>query len=87
MIKLFIIFIFVVTTASLAAIALALIKIDSEEIFRYAEQKKNGMGVFIFLTCWIILLPIMILLSLFVGLYKYIIVKFPKHQSHKPGSY
>lgn len=36
---LFIICLFVVIKALLAAIALALTKIDNEEIFRYAENK------------------------------------------------
>jgi len=85
--NLFIIFIFVVVTALLAATALALIKIGSEEILRYAEQKKNGTGVFLIVLSWIILLPIMVLLSLFVGLYKYIIVTFPNLQNHKQGPY
>jgi len=85
--KLFIDFIFLVTTASLAAISLALIKIGSEEIFHYAEQKKNGVGILLILLSWIILLPIMVLFSLFVGLYKYIVVSFPKYQNHKQGPY
>ena len=42
--KLFIICIFVVITAVLTAITLALIKIGAEEIFRHAEQKMNGFG-------------------------------------------
>jgi len=85
--SLFIIFIFVVATALLAAISLALIKIGSEEILRYAEQKKNGIGVLLIILSWIILLPIMVLLSLFVGLYKYIVISFPKFRNHKPESY
>ena len=85
--NLFVICLFVVITAPLAVIALALIKIGSEEIFRYAEQKKNGIGVLCILLSWIILLPIMVLLSLFVGLYKYLVVTFPWIQNHKPGSY
>ena len=82
--NLFIICLFVVISAVLAASALALIKVGAEEIFRYAEQKKNGIGVLLVLLSWIILLPIMILLSLFVGLYKFIVVRFPKYQNHKP---
>lgn len=85
--SLFIIFIFVVVTALLAAISLALIKIGSEEILRYAEQKKNGIGVLLIILSWIILLPIMVLLSLFIGLYKYIVISFPKFRNHKPESY
>lgn len=38
--KIFIIFIFLVITAVLAAIALALVKIGAEEIFRYAKRKR-----------------------------------------------
>ena len=81
--KLLIIVLFVLITAPLAAAALALIKIGAQEIFFYAEHKMKGIGVFIILLSWIILLPIMILLSLIVGLYKYIAVNFPKYQNHK----
>ncbi len=84
--RLLIICLFVVITAPLAAITLALIKIGAEEIFRYAEQKKNGIGALLVLLSWIILLPIMLLLSLFAGLYKYVTFKSPKYQNHKSRS-
>lgn len=44
--NLFIICIFVVVTALLAAISLALIKIGSEEILRYAEKKRMVLGYY-----------------------------------------
>ena len=85
--SLFIIFVFVAVTAPLAAIVLVLIKIGIQEIFNYAEYKMNRIGILFILLSWFIFLPIMVLLSLFVGLYKFIVVSFPKHQNHKQGSY
>ncbi len=85
--NLFIICVFVAITAPLAAIALALIKIGIQEIFTYAEYKMNRIGILFILLSWFIFLPIMVLLNLFIGLYKYTVVNFPKHQNHKQGSY
>ena len=82
-----VIIIFWVALAVLTAVTLALFTIGAAEIFRFAENKYKGYGVAAVLLCWFILLPIMVLLSILVGLYKYITVKFPHLQNRKPESY
>ena len=68
-------FVLIIATAFLAAAMLALFKIGAGEIFRYAEQRWMGKGVIFVLFCWVIVLPIMVLLSLILGLYLFAINK------------
>lgn len=71
-----VIFLFVIFTALLAAAALALIKIGAAEVFRYAEARWKGFGAIAIIFCWVIVLPVMVLLSFFVGLYRFITVNY-----------
>ncbi len=62
----------VILTALLAAAALALIKAGAQIIFNYAENRWSGSGAIGIIIAWIVALPIMVLLSLFCGLYRFI---------------
>ncbi len=65
---------FVICAAVLAAAILNLIRIGANVIFNYLEKRWNGLGATLIIIFWIIAFPIMVLLSLFFGLHRFITV-------------
>lgn len=76
-----------VALAVFTAVTLALFTLGAGEIFRMAENKYKGYGVAAVLLCWFILLPIMVVLSIFVGLYRFITVNWSLLQNRRPEFY
>ena len=64
-----------VVAAFLVAGILALIKIGSSALLRFVDKRWKSIGVIILILCWVLLLPIMVLLSIVVGCYLYLTVK------------
>ena len=66
---------FAVVTAFLVAGILALIKIGSIALLRFVDKRWKSTGVIILILCWVLLLPVMVLVSIVVGFYLYLTVK------------
>ena len=74
-----------VALAFLIAATLALFTIGASEIFLMADNRYRGYGVAAVLLCWFILLPIMVLVCIFVGLYKFVTANLSLLQNRRPG--
>jgi len=64
-----------VIAAFIVASLIALLKIGSSEILRFAEQRWKSRGVISVIILWVLLLPIMMLISILTGLYIFLTVK------------
>ncbi len=71
----FVTILFAVVTAFLVAGILALIKIGSSALLRFVDKRWKSTGVIILILCWVLLLPVMVLVSIVVGFYLYLTVK------------
>jgi|GEM_PF-3142065 hypothetical protein len=64
-----------IALAFLVAGLTALLKLGSGEILRIVEARWKARGVITLIICWFVLLPIMMLVSILFGLYRFLTVK------------